>query len=52
MTIEIDLIGKKQPLLTNTLFEEGKVKFIQIKQDFIREEHEKRQCKYVDTHEV
>ena len=36
MTTEIDLIGDKQPFLTNTPFlHEVKVKFLQIKQDTI-----------------
>ena len=43
MTTEIDLIGEKKPFLTNTSFlNEGKVKFLQIKQDNIRQKHEKR----------
>ena len=43
MTTEIHLIGEKQPLLTNTPFlNEGKVKFLQIKQGTIRPKHEKR----------
>ena len=38
----IDLIGEKYPFLTNTPFlNEGKVKFPQIKQDTIRQKHEK-----------
>ena len=41
-TTKIDLIGEKQPFLTNTPFlNEGKVKFLQIKQNTIRQEHEK-----------
>ena len=40
---EIDLIGEKKPFLTNAPFlNEGKVKFLQIKQDTIRQKHEKR----------
>ena len=43
MTTEIDLIGEKLSLLTNTPFvNEGKVKFLQIKQDTISQKHEKR----------
>ena len=43
MTTEIDLIGEKQPFLTNRpLLNEGKVKFLQIKQNTIRQKHEKR----------
>ena len=43
MTADIDLIGEKEPFLTNTPFlNEGKVKFLQIKQNTIRQEHEKR----------
>ena len=43
MTTEIDLIGEKQSFLTNIPFlNEGKVKFLQIKQDPIRQKHEKR----------
>ena len=47
MTTEMDLAGEKQPFLTNTSFmNKGKVKFLQIKQDTIRQKycqkHEKR----------
>ena len=43
ITTEIDLIGEKQPFLSNTRFlNEGKVKFLQIKQDTIRQKPEKR----------
>ena len=43
MTTDIDLIGEKETFLTNTPFlNEGKVKFLQIKQNTIRQEHEKR----------
>ena len=43
MTTEIDLIGEKQSFLTNIPFlNEGKVKFLQIKQDTLRQKHEKR----------
>ena len=43
MTADIDLIGEKETFLTNTPFlNEGKVKFLQIKQNTIRQEHEKR----------
>ena len=43
ITTEIDLIGEKQPLLTNEpFFNESKVKFLQIKQNNIRQKHEKR----------
>ena len=53
MTTETDLIGEKQPFLTNTLFlNKGKVKFLQIKEDTIRQKHEKRSCKCVRTHEA
>ena len=42
MTTEIDLVVEKQPFLTNRLFlNEGKVKVLQIKQDTIRQKHEK-----------
>ena len=42
MTTEIDLIGETQTFLTNTPFlSEGKVKFLQIKQDTIKQKHEK-----------
>ena len=38
ITAEIDLIGEKQPFLTNTPFlNDGKVKFLQIKQDTNRQ---------------
>ena len=38
----IDLIGEKYPFLTNTPFlNKSKIKFPQIKQDTIREKHEK-----------
>ena len=53
ITTEIDLIGEKQPFLTNTPFlNEDKVKFLQIKQDPIRQKHKKRYCKCVRTHEA
>ena len=53
MTTEIDLIGEKQPFLTNTSFwNDGKIKFLQIKEDTIRQQHEKRKCKCVRSHEV
>ena len=43
ITTEVDLIGEKQPFLTNIPFlNEGKVKFLQIKQDTIRQKYEKR----------
>ena len=47
MTTETDLVGEKQPFLTNTFFfNKGKVKSLQIKQDTIRQKccqkHEKR----------
>ena len=47
MTTEIDIVGEKQPFLTNTPFlNKGKVKFLQIKQDTVRQKcdqtHEKR----------
>ena len=42
MTTEIDLIGEKEPFLTNTpLLNEGKVKFLRA-QNTIRQKHEKR----------
>ena len=48
ITTAIDLIGEKQSFLENTPFlNEGKVKFLQIRQDVIRQKHEKR-C----THEA
>ena len=38
MTIEIDLGGEKQPSLTNTAFlNKGKFKFLQVKQDTMKE---------------
>ena len=53
MTAEINLIGEKEPLLTNTPFlNEGKVKFLQIKQDTKRQKHEKRWCQCARAHEV
>ena len=43
MTTKINIIGEKQPFLTNTPFlNEGEVKFLQIKQDTIRQKHGKR----------
>ena len=42
ITIEIDLIGKKCPFLTNAPFlNEDKVKIQQIKQETIRQKHKK-----------
>ena len=39
----MDLIGEKQPFLTNAPFSNGdKIKVLQIKQDTIRQKHEKR----------
>ena len=53
MTTKFDLIGEKQTFLTNTQFlNEDKVKFPQIKQNTIRQQDEKRQCKCVHTHEA
>ena len=54
MTTVIDLVGEKQPFLTNTSFlNKCKVKFLQIKQNTITQkccqEHEKR---HVRTHKV
>ena len=43
MTTETDLIGEKQPFPKNRPFSnEGKVKFLQIKQDTIKQKREKR----------
>ena len=43
MTGETNLVGEKKQCLTNTpLLSEGKVKFLQIKQDTIRQKHEKK----------
>ena len=43
ITAETDCIGEKNPFLTNAQFlNERKVKFLQIKQDAIRQKHEKR----------
>ena len=47
MMAEIDLVGEKQPFLMSTSFlSKGKVKFLQIKQDTVRQKccqkHEKR----------
>ena len=54
MNTEIDFVGEKQPFLTNTFLNKGKVK-LQIKQDNIRQKcckkHAKRQCKCVRAHE-
>ena len=57
MTTETDLVGEKQPFLTNTSFlNKSKVKFLQIKQDTIKQKHcqkyEKRYCKCVRTNEA
>ena len=53
MKTEIDPIEEKEQFLANTpLLNEGKVKFLQIKQDAIRQKHEKRYCKCVRTHEA
>ena len=53
ITTEIDLIVEKELFLTNmSFFNEGKVKFLQIKQDTIRQKHEKRSRKCVHTHEM
>ena len=51
--ITIDLIGEKQPFLTNTpSLNEDKGKFLEIKQDTIRQKHEKKSCKCGRTQEV
>ena len=43
ITTEIDPIGEKLPFLTKKPFlNKGKVKFLQIKQDTIRQKHEQR----------
>ena len=53
MKTEIDPIEEKEQFLANTpLLNEGKVKFLQIKQGAIRQKHEKRYCKCVRTHEA
>ena len=57
MTTEIDLVGEKQPFLTNKSFlSKGKNKFLEIKQETIRQKscqkYRKRLCKCVRTHEA
>ena len=45
ITTEVDLIGEKQPFLTNR-------PFLQIKQGNIRQKYEKSQCRCIRTHEM
>ena len=57
MAAEIYLVGEKQPFLMSTSFMiKDKVKFLQIKQDTMRQKccqkHQKRWCKCVCTHEA
>ena len=57
MTTEIDLVGEKQPFLTNKSFlSKGKNKFLEIKQETIKQKccqkYRKRLCKCVRTHEA
>ena len=57
MTTEIDLAGEKQLLFMNSSFlNKGKVEFLQIKEDTIRQKccqkHGKVLCNCVRIHEV